>query len=92
LTLFERFNVRYSNPFGQHAIAAYVALARKYELAPAQMALAYVSSRPFVTSAITGVTQLEQLQSNIASLDVTLSHELLQEIEQLHQQYPNPCP
>jgi len=92
LTLFERFNVRYSNEFGQKAIAAYVAVARKYGLAPAQMALAYVSSRPFLTSAITGVTQLEQLQSNIASLQLNLDEAVLQEIEHLHQQHPNPCP
>ena len=92
LTLFERFNVRYSNEFGQKAIAAYAAVARKHGLAPAQMALAYVSSRPFLTSAITGVTQLEQLQSNVASLELTLDEAVLQEIEQLHQQHPNPCP
>ncbi len=83
LTLFERFNVRYSNE---------LAMARQHGLAPAQMALAYVTSRPFLTSAITGVTQLEQLQSNIASLELTLDEAVLQEIEQLHQQHPNPCP
>lgn len=92
LTLFERFNVRYSNEFGRQAIAKYVALAQEYQLSPAQMALAYVTSRPFLTSAITGATQLEQLQSNINSLNITLSDEILHAIEHIHQYHPNPCP
>lgn len=92
LTLFERFNVRYSNEFGKKAIAEYVELARSHHLSPAQMALAYVTSRPFITSAITGVTQLEQLQSNIGSLDIELSDDILQAIERIHQHHPNPCP
>lgn len=92
LTLFERFNVRYSNEFGKQAIAKYVALAQAHQLSPAQMALAYVISRPFMTSAITGATQLEQLQSNISSLDIILNDEILHAIDQIHQHHPNPCP
>jgi len=91
LSLFERFT-RYTNPEGEAATAAYVSLARRYGLDPAQMALAYINSRPFLTSNIIGATDLEQLDSNIASADLTLDKELLEDIELIHQRQPNPCP
>lgn len=54
-------------------------------------ALAFVNSRPFVTSNLIGATNLEQLQENIDSVNLTVSPELLLEIEQLHLQIPNPA-
>ncbi|MGE5154397.1 MAG: NADP(H)-dependent aldo-keto reductase [Bdellovibrio bacteriovorus] len=91
LTLFERFN-RYSNPESDRATADYVALARSHGLDPAQMALAWVASRPFTTSNIIGATTLDQLESNIASADMRLSEEVIAEIEAIHQRQPNPAP
>ena len=70
----------------------YVMLARDHGLDPAQMALAYVTSRPFVTSNIIGATTVEQLRSNLASIDVQLSEQLLAEIEAIHRRHPNPSP
>ena len=64
----------------------------EHGLDPAQMALAYVSSRPFLTSNIIGATTLEQLDSNLASLELTLSDTVLLAIEQLHAEQPNPAP
>ncbi len=91
VTLFERFN-RYSNPQAEHATAEYVALARSHGLDPAQMALAWVTSRPFVTSNIIGATTPEQLEANLASANLTLSDEVIAEIEAIHKQQPNPAP
>ena len=91
LTLFERFS-RYSNPIAAAAVKAYVDLALAHELDPAQMALAYVNSRPFLTSTIIGATSMEQLSSNIDSINIKLSAEVLEGIEQIHQLHPNPCP
>jgi aryl-alcohol dehydrogenase-like predicted oxidoreductase len=91
LTLFERFQ-RYTNPQAEAATALYVALAREHGLDPAQMALAYVTSRPFVTSNIIGATTLAQLTSNLGSAEVSLSEELLQGIEAIHVRHPNPAP
>ena len=71
---------------------AYQVIAAKHGLDPAQMALAYVHSRSFLTSMIIGATNLEQLKHNIESIDITLSEEILEDIEQIHQQYPNPSP
>jgi aryl-alcohol dehydrogenase-like predicted oxidoreductase len=91
LTLYKRFS-RYTSPRGEQATAEYVALARRHGLDPAQMALAYVNTREFLTSNIIGATTLEQLRSNIASIDVALPDEVLKGIEAIHQQNPNPCP
>jgi aryl-alcohol dehydrogenase-like predicted oxidoreductase len=91
LTLFQRFS-RYSNPEAERATSAYVALARRHGLDPAQMALAWVTSRPFVTSNIIGATTLEQLARNLASLDITLSEEVVTGIEAIHRGQPNPAP
>jgi aryl-alcohol dehydrogenase-like predicted oxidoreductase len=91
MTLFPNFP-RYMTPRAEEAVAAHVALARKYGLDPAQMALAWVNSRDFVTATIIGATSLEQLQSNIASIEVKLPPELVKEIEALHKIYTIPVP
>ena len=91
LALFDRFQ-RYNNPQVERATAAYVALAQEHGVDPAQLALAYVTSRPFLTSNIIGATTLEQLQSNLGSVEVKLTEELLQGIEAIHVQHPNPAP
>lgn len=91
LTLFERFQ-RYSNPQTQRAAQAYVELARERGLDPAQMALAFVTTRPFVTSNIIGATSLAQLESNLASSELVLDQETLAAIEAIHVDQPNPAP
>ncbi|MHC6526429.1 NADP(H)-dependent aldo-keto reductase [Vibrio proteolyticus] len=90
-TLFERF-VRYFTPQGVKATQAYVDLAREHGLDPAQMALAFVNQRPFVAANIIGATNLEQLKSNIDSIEVELTQELLEGIQQIGTTYSNPCP
>jgi aryl-alcohol dehydrogenase-like predicted oxidoreductase len=91
LALFSRFD-RYNNAESERATAAYVALARAHGLDPAQMALAYVNSRPFVTSNIIGATTQAQLAANIASIDLALPDEVLAGIEAIHTGQPNPAP
>ncbi|WP_263142316.1 NADP(H)-dependent aldo-keto reductase [Pseudomonas sp. RIT-PI-AD] len=91
ITRFSRFT-RYTNPQAEAACSRYVALAREHGLDPAQMALAFVTSRPFVTSNIIGATTLEQLESNLASARLTLSDELLGALDEIHRQQPNPAP
>ncbi len=91
LALFDAYT-RYSSPQAELATERYVALARQHGLDPAQMALAFVTGRPFTTSNIIGATNLRQLEANIASAELTLSDEILQQIEQIHTEQPNPSP
>ena len=90
--LFPGFMGRYANDQAFAAIGEYGALAREHDLDPSQMALAYVVSRPFVTTAIVGATNQAQLESALASLDVVLAPEVLDAIEAIHTRHPNPCP
>ncbi|MDD1783876.1 NADP(H)-dependent aldo-keto reductase [Enterovibrio sp. ZSDZ35] len=90
-TRWERFS-RYFTPQGQAATKAYVQLAKDFAIDPAQMALAYVNTRPFLASNIIGATTLGQLKSNIESINVELPDELLKRIEEIGATYSNPCP
>ncbi|MEQ8289117.1 MAG: NADP(H)-dependent aldo-keto reductase [Gammaproteobacteria bacterium] len=91
LVIFDRFT-RYTNPQAIAATEAYVKLAQDHGLDPAQMALAYVNSRPFLTSNIIGATSMEQLRSNIDSSNIRLDKDVLREIEAIHAKFPNPAP
>ncbi|RAH36433.1 NADP(H)-dependent aldo-keto reductase [Halomonas sp. SL1] len=91
LTLFERFQ-RYNSPQAEEATRAYVEIARQHGLDPAQMALAYVNSRSFLTSNIIGATTMAQLESNLESESLRLDDEVLAAIEAVHQRHPNPSP
>jgi aryl-alcohol dehydrogenase-like predicted oxidoreductase len=91
LTLYKRFS-RYTSERANNAVKAYVELARQHELDPAQMALAYVNTREFLTANIIGATSMEQLRSNIASIELDLPDTVLKGIEAIHLLNPNPSP
>lgn len=90
-TLFSRFT-RYSSEQSQQAVAAYVDIARHHNLDPAQMALAFVRRQPFVASTLLGATTLDQLKSNIDSLHLELSEEVIQALDAVHNIYTYPAP
>ena len=50
------------------------------------------STRPFLTSNIIGATNLDQLKENIESIDVELSEEIIAELNEVHDDIPNPAP
>lgn len=91
VTLFPSF-ARYHNEQSFAATRAYNEVAKKFNVSLTQMALAFVTDRPFVTSNIIGATTLQQLEENIASIDLNLSEELLAAIEEVHVRFPNPAP
>ncbi|ELY4156644.1 NADP(H)-dependent aldo-keto reductase [Cronobacter turicensis] len=90
-TLFSRFT-RYSSAQSQKAVAAYVDVAKRHGLDPAQMALAFVRQQQFVASTLLGATTMEQLKTNVESLHVTLNEDVLAELEAVHQVYTYPAP
>ena len=82
---------RHHTKRGEIAISKYIDLAKRYNIAPSTFANAYVNDRPFVTSNIIGATSMNQLKENIDSVDITLSKEMINEIENIHLSDPNPC-
>jgi aryl-alcohol dehydrogenase-like predicted oxidoreductase len=91
LTLFNRFQ-RYTGDRVERAVRAYVELARRHGLDPAQMALAYVYSRPFLASALVGATKMTQLRDNIAAAQLDLPSAVVVGIENIHRDHSNPAP
>jgi aryl-alcohol dehydrogenase-like predicted oxidoreductase len=90
-TLFNRGG-RYEKPGTAEAIDKYLAIAADFGLDPAQMAIAYVTSRTFVTSNIIGATTLEQLKTNIGSQDVIITPEIEARIDDVYQRHGSPAP
>ena len=77
-------------PHQEPAVRAYVDLAAEHGLDPAQMALAFCLTRPFMTSVIIGATTLAQLKTDIAAADVTLSEDVMDGIRRIHRLHPAP--
>ncbi|MGB0681192.1 MAG: NADP(H)-dependent aldo-keto reductase [Magnetovibrionaceae bacterium] len=91
LTLFPTYG-RYTKPNGVKATEAYAKLAAEHGLSLDQMSLKYIDLKPFVTSTIIGATTEEQLTRNIDAFDLELSEEVLEGIEAIHTEIPNPAP
>jgi aryl-alcohol dehydrogenase-like predicted oxidoreductase len=92
LTLYGEQLPRYNRSQSVAASEKYCEIAQKHNISPAQMALAYVNSRPFVSSTIIGATNLDQLKENIDSVRVHLSDEVVEAIEAIHRIYTYPAP
>ena len=92
LGLYGDWFTRYSNENCLNAVKEYSKIANKYNISLTHLALAFVNTRPFVASNIIGATTMKQLKENIASIDIDLSEEILEEINEVHLNQPNPAP
>ena len=91
LKLFPAYS-RYNNAQAVKLTSAYADLAKKHGISLVQLSLAFVNQRSFVTSSIIGATSMAQLQENLGSIDLSLSEEILKEIDQIQDLQPNPAP
>jgi aryl-alcohol dehydrogenase-like predicted oxidoreductase len=83
---------RHLNPLAMKAYDEYYKLAKENNLTMVQLAQSFVNSRPFVTSNIIGATTMEQLKENIDSIDIKLTDEIIEKINLIHNNNPNPSP
>jgi aryl-alcohol dehydrogenase-like predicted oxidoreductase len=90
LNLFEGYMARYNKSLAKEAVAAYVAVAKKHDLTPTQLALAWCAGRWCVSSTIIGATSTEQLAENLGAFDISLSEECLEDIEKVYARYRDP--
>jgi aryl-alcohol dehydrogenase-like predicted oxidoreductase len=90
--LFGDFWTRYKEDNAKKAVDDYYKLAKENGLTLTQMSLAFVNSRPFMTSNIIGATTMEQLKENIGTADIDLSDEIVEKINLIHSNNPNPTP
>jgi aryl-alcohol dehydrogenase-like predicted oxidoreductase len=84
------FVARLLSPARQAAIAAYAAIAGEHGLEPAQMALAFAAQQPFMASVLMAASRADQLAGNLGAVGLTLSKEVLQAINAVHDSHPNP--
>ena len=92
MDLFYDFWPRYRTFNSEKAIEEYWNLAKSFNLDLAQLAIKFCEIQPFVTSVIIGATTLEQLKTNIDSVDINLNNEIIMKIGEIQKKYPNPCP
>ena len=83
---------RHLNPLAVKAYEEYYKLAKENNMTMAQLAQAFVNTRPFVTSNIIGATTMDQLKENIDSVNIELSDDILSKINIIHNNNPNPSP
>ena len=86
------FWTRYNKPNAEKAIEAYYQISKKNNIDMAQMSLKFCEIQPFVTSVIIGATTMQQLKTDIESVNVKLTDEIIKEINEVQKIYPNPCP
>jgi len=88
-----RFNrgQRYERPGNEEAIVEYVKIAKDHGLDPGLMSLAFVLSRPFVTSMIFGARTVDQLRFDIGCADVKITPEIEARIDAVHLKWTSPA-
>ena len=91
LALFKGWE-RMINPLAMKVYEEYYKLAKDYDLTMVQLAQAFVNSRPFVTSNIIGATTMDQLKENLESIKIELTQEIIDKINLIHNNNPNPAP
>ena len=91
MTLFKGWE-RHLNPLAMRAYDEYYKLAKDFNLTMVQLAQSFVNSRPFVTSNIIGATTMEQLKENIDSVNIDFTDEMMERVDKIHNENPNPSP
>ena len=83
---------RHLNPLAMQAYDKYFKLAQDFNLTMVQLAQSFVNSRPFVTSNIIGATTMEQLKENVESINIEFTDEMMDKVNEIHNNNPNPSP
>ena len=86
------FWTRYRKPNVEKVVEEYYKISKKYGLDISQMSIKFCEVQDFMTSVIIGATTMEQLKTDIESVNINLNDEIIKEINEVQKQYPNPCP
>ena len=90
--LFGDYYTRYQKPNASIVIEKYYDISKKFDVNFTQMSIKFCEIQPFMTSVIIGATTMEQLKTNIESVNVNLKDEIIQEINKIQKLHSNPCP
>ena len=92
MALFGPSYQRYTGAKSQEAIEEYFKISQEAGITLTQLSLAFINSRPFVTSNIIGATNMTQLKEDIESINVNLENTVLEKINSVHKKISNPAP
>ncbi len=92
LNTYKEHMVRYKSEQCYDATDRYLKIAQSHNMSPTQMALAWINTRPFLTSNIIGATTIAQLEENISSTKFEITEEIEKAIEAVQNDIPNPAP
>ena len=90
LKLFKGYQKEFLKTQGPTAVDAYIAVAKKHRITPAQLAIAHCNSRAFVSSTIVGSTTMNQLTENLSSFLLEWTQELEDDVRSVYAAYPDP--
>ena len=83
---------RYKTINASKAIEEYYKISKEFNLDFSQMSLKFCEIQKFMTSVIIGATTMGQLKTNIKSVNLKLTDEILKKINNVQKLIPNPCP
>ena len=86
------FGLDMKNQIQKKLVDAYYEISKKHNLDLTQMSLKFCEIQPFMTSVIIGATTMEQLKTDIESVNINLTDDVIKEINEIQTIYPNPCP
>ncbi len=89
-TLMQRHGLFRDTPKADSAVKTYVEIAKKHNISPSQLALAWCQQVNGVTSTIIGATNIQQLTENIAAFNQPLAADVLEDINLALRQHPSP--
>lgn len=89
-TITQRNGLFRDTEHSEPAIKAYCDVAKKYDITPSQLALAWCDQVDGVTSTIIGATKMSQLKENIDAFELSLSDQCLTDIEAVLKKYTAP--
>ena len=89
---FNFWKYRYNTPNLNDAVEEYYKISKKYNMDMSQMSLKFCEMQDFITSTIIGATTMQQLKTNIESVNVVLNKEIIKEINDVQKIFSNPCP
>jgi len=87
---FPGYMERYNKSLSRTATLEYIEIAKKYNMTPTQLALAWCQSRWFVTSTIIGATSVEQLKENLEAFSLVVPEEALTDINDVYKRFKDP--
>ena len=90
LTKFSGYMHRYLAEPSMNAVEAYSEAADSVGLPLGALSIAFVASRPFVTSTIIGATNLNQLEEAVLSLNIPISESVKATLDGVMAKHPDP--